>query len=91
MIITLIPQKNKQTLRRSWLTPTISTSEAAKPANFKAPKQPVPKTSAEMTENTTANNETSILFFFFFIGRTSSSTPSQPPSPPQSKKPRKDE
>ncbi|KAF7287993.1 hypothetical protein GWI33_000053 [Rhynchophorus ferrugineus] len=45
------PSKN-QPLSRQWLTPTPSTSEAAKPANFKTPKQPVPKLSAKTTEST---------------------------------------
>ncbi|KAF7276379.1 hypothetical protein GWI33_010382 [Rhynchophorus ferrugineus] len=50
--------KNKPTPAKwltPWLTPTPSTSEAAKPANFKTPKQPVPKTSAEATESTAIN------------------------------------
>ncbi|KAF7278859.1 hypothetical protein GWI33_007922 [Rhynchophorus ferrugineus] len=46
------PPRKNQPLSRPWLTPTPSTSEAAKPANFKTSKQPIPKPSAEMTEST---------------------------------------
>ncbi|KAF7280526.1 hypothetical protein GWI33_005771 [Rhynchophorus ferrugineus] len=47
-----IHQGKAQPLSGPWLTPTPSTSEAAKPAIFKTPKQPVPKPSAETTEST---------------------------------------
>ncbi|KAF7274707.1 hypothetical protein GWI33_012620, partial [Rhynchophorus ferrugineus] len=46
------PPRKNQPLSRPWLTPTSSTSEASKPANFKTPKQPVPKLPAETTEST---------------------------------------
>ncbi|KAF7281958.1 hypothetical protein GWI33_003921, partial [Rhynchophorus ferrugineus] len=47
-----IHQEKTNPLLRPWLTPTPSTSEAAKPANFKTLKPPVPKPSAETTEST---------------------------------------
>ncbi|KAF7286151.1 hypothetical protein GWI33_007397 [Rhynchophorus ferrugineus] len=50
MITTSIYQEKYQPLSRLWLTSTSSTSEAAKPANFKPLKQPTPKTSTEATE-----------------------------------------
>ncbi|KAF7281224.1 hypothetical protein GWI33_005014 [Rhynchophorus ferrugineus] len=46
---TINPPRKKQPMSRPWLTSTPSTSEGAKLVNFKTPKQPVPKTSAETT------------------------------------------
>ncbi|KAF7284329.1 hypothetical protein GWI33_022312 [Rhynchophorus ferrugineus] len=46
------PPRKDQPLPRPWLTPKPSTSETAKPDNFKTSKQPIPKPSAETTEST---------------------------------------
>ncbi|KAF7267440.1 hypothetical protein GWI33_019331 [Rhynchophorus ferrugineus] len=89
---TINPPRKNQPLPRPWLTPTPSTSEAAKPANFKTPKQPVPKTSAVATENTAtiktyqmSMNTATEPTISNSNETTSPSTSTQPPSPPQSK------
>ncbi|KAF7277299.1 hypothetical protein GWI33_008794 [Rhynchophorus ferrugineus] len=90
------PPRKNQPLSRSLLTPTAITSGAAKPANFKTPKQPLPKILVEATESsvstrkrnfsdqksTNAATETPISNS---NATTSPSTSKQPPLPPQSK------
>ncbi|KAF7271512.1 hypothetical protein GWI33_015626 [Rhynchophorus ferrugineus] len=90
------PPRKNQPLSRPWLTSTPSTSKAAKPANFKTPKQPVPKPSTETTESivnahkrhfpdkksTNTSTETPISNS---NATTSPSTSTQSLPPPQSK------
>ncbi|KAF7271510.1 hypothetical protein GWI33_015624 [Rhynchophorus ferrugineus] len=64
------PPRKNQPLSRLWLTPTPSTSEAAKPANFKLPKHPVPKPCRCANKSPKTRSLTSLA-------------PSSEPAPPQ--------